>query len=526
MDNVVEIRPIKKRVFHDDHVVGFWDFGGSEDIKLNGCEYVTEDDSSAIKLDLSKGDYFEIPNKDGLNQKEAVTIEMRFKMKDLKSPSGSYIVFLIKGVNYGQGNENYCLLLWPSTKQIQPTAYLDNFNQIYARYRIDIQAEKWHHITTVFDPKNSKIEQFLDGKKVSHMDHYVHSGGAGLAQNDSALAICKNRGSNNNTIWFDYIRISNKVRTEEEIKEFAESGWMDSLLKPSQDREFNSVVVTKSGERYQCKLSEALEVGTEIGDMKLDPKSISSILFFEYRKEQIEALHKKAKDLITKLGAEDPTVREKSQADLKNLGWVIIPVLEEYKDSQDEELKSRVKKLLEGYVGKKFEIGKDEIRGKGIELRGWVKLVEVRAKTRYGEVTVKAEDIKGIVFGVDYVGNIIFLLKDRSKLSGKLLQDEIEISSEFGKVKVPVKEIVKIEIGKDVDLIVTRKSTLKGTIEQDEFELETDLGKMKIKKQVILNISTAELTKSPSSDVSSDNPYVPNMIPKSMKHKSSLIWEE
>ncbi len=113
---------------------------------------------------------------------------------------------------------------------------------------------------------------------------------------------------------------------------------------------------------------------------------------------------------------------------------------------------------------------------------------EIKAKTRYGEIKIEFQDITSLVFGKE-IGNITLELQDNSKYSGALLQDEIILKIQESIIKIPVREISRVEIGKEEDSVTTLKSTLKGKIEQPEFEIDTTLGRIKIKKEFIRVIS-------------------------------------
>lgn len=512
MDQIAEMVLPTKKIMFDDNVVGFWDLTCEGDYKLTGGEFVTEDDKPALKLDLSKGNYIELPHKEELNPKEVVTIEMKFKVKDFGSHT-NYLDLLVKGESYGTGSDSYHVIFWPYNRQIQVGSYTDNGNIASNYGRIPIET-KWHTMTIILDSKNSRMDAYIDAKKAPLSMNHGGFNGANMKTNDSSIFICKNNRGLKNTIFFEFIRISNKARTEEEMKEYAEQ-WSPSFPKKSSDNEYDSVIMTKDGEKLQCKLdSNTIDVETSFGDMKLETSKIEAIKFFEYRKEQITQLHEKAKKLVEKLGDGEPETREKAQEELKKLGWVIIPVLEENKGNEDEEIASRVKKLLES-MNKKFEVKKDFITTGGMEIRGWIKGDVIKAKTRYGNININYGDIASMVFGKD-LGSIVIELKDKSKLVGYLVQEEIEFKTDFAQIKIPIKDIVKIEITKDGDTVQTIKSTFKGTVTLSEFELDTKVGKIKISKEHIGFIFTNHYKKTSSSTSSSSTSDVVNEL-KSIK---------
>lgn len=501
LDDIAEIVPGKKKIFHDDNVVGYWEMDGSDEIKIHGGEIVTEDDASAIKLDLSKGDHIEIPHKAELNPEEAVTVEMRFKFKSLET-SGNYINLVYKGERYHCGGQTgYFFLFWPGEKRLAPGSNTQAGQEVYINNTLDIQPEKWHHLVTAFDSKESKMKTWFDGKLLGNTTSVLDFGGSKLRTNELPIYICKENNGNKNIIWFDYVRISNKVRTDEEIKELAESGSLSGGIKPSSDKEYNALIATKDGERFSCKLdSGAISLESALGEVKVDAKAISKISFFQYRKLEIEKLHKTAKDLIPKLGSDDPVTRDTTQEELQKMGWIIAPVLEENKEHKDEEVKSRVLKLLEYFAGKKYEIKKDLIEGSGLSIKGWLKEDSIKATTKYGELHFKASDLKIAVLNnkaSELKNSVTFQLNDGSIISGKLSNEKITLVTDFGKMEVDIKEILTMRFDKDEDVITTKKSVLKGKISQDEFELDGQIGKIKIKKSSIAGISSTSFKPAP-----------------------------
>ncbi len=360
MEDVAEMAPATKSILLDDNVTGFWDFDSEEGFKFHGGTCADVDGKSVAKLNLAAGNHIEIPHRDEHNGKDQLTVEVKFKYSE-DGIVANWINLIRKGQTHYQAN--FELWLNPSAKQFQNGCWNKSGNFTYGNFPAGkLEPNKWHYFVYVVDCKQKKMMTWLDGEEIS-------SGGYTPVENelkasDAPIYICKETFGNSNTVWIDFVRVSNKARTKDEIKELADAGSIGGAVKPSVDKEFKAVIATKAGEKFTCKLEkESIELESSLGDVKVDSNRIGRINFFEYRKDQIKKLHKKAKELIVKLGEEDPEVREKAQDELTKLGWVIIPVLEENKEHKDEEVKTRVKRILQNYEGRKYEIKKDIVEG-------------------------------------------------------------------------------------------------------------------------------------------------------------------
>lgn len=258
------------RGFCDKNIVGFWDFNGEEDVKLQGGKYVFENGRTAVELDLSKDEYIEIPHKDEQSHKEVITIEIRFKFKDISTHATRQIELLMKGKAYGT-DENYRVMIFPQIKQFQLGSSTEKKKYPYACHTIDeFSTAKWHYLAVSFDAKNKKIDVYFDGIKLPN-DYSIRFDGSPMNTTKSPIYICKRKFDNNNTIWIDNIRISNKTRTEDEIKESAKKPAFD--VKPP-------LILTKTGECFACKLlADEIIVSTEYGKMKIPTKDINNITF-------------------------------------------------------------------------------------------------------------------------------------------------------------------------------------------------------------------------------------------------------
>lgn len=489
--DIDKIVPAKGKItVNDENVVGFWDFAGDEDVTLNGSEYVEEDGVSAVKVNLAKLKSVDIPHKDELSLKDSFTIEMRFKYDG----SGSGFFYFINKQDTSS-YANFSVQFSPNEKTMYAWSHTTSgsYGQLQMN-SVSFNEKTWHHLAITTDREKNKICVYGDGKKFEG----TYSGKLDdIRTNKSPIKLFSHGSGGDTTFWLDFLRISNIAKTEEEIKESAEFGGFTTVSKKLVDQGYNASIVAKTGERYACKIeNEKITVETGIGTVQVDAKTINKIGFFEYRESQINEIHKKAKDLIQNLGDSDAEKRDTAQDDLKKLGWIIIPILEENKDHQDEEVKTRVKKLLENFSNKKYEISKDRIEGHGLLLKGWIKDESIKAKTKYGDINIQSKDIKYLAISnqpakTDFV--LTALLKDGSMLAGSFLAETLNVSTEYGDLKIPLKSLTSITIGKEEDTIITSSSTIIGKIIDQEFELESQIGNIKLKKSDIEKIVKGQI---------------------------------
>ncbi|MBN1441968.1 MAG: hypothetical protein JXA90_04620 [Planctomycetes bacterium] len=114
--------------------------------------------------------------------------------------------------------------------------------------------------------------------------------------------------------------------------------------------------------------------------------------------------------LIEQLGSEEFDVRESSMEEIRKIGSVAVPALKQYRDSEDEEIKSRVEKLIEELEEEEEEPEEEDVpytplKGEEDEVvtlqftaMGRIQETEFQVTTRYGDLTFSREDIIGIVF--------------------------------------------------------------------------------------------------------------------------------
>lgn len=381
-----------------DGAVGFWDFSGSEELKVNGGAFVKNDGVDAIKLDLSKGDFIEIPHNNKFSQGESVTVEMRVKLDEMKGTS-YFRLFTKPGEDTGEdpNGGNYNILLWPASGHFSIGARNEKSDYVWLFTKVNIEEKKWHHLVFTWDVKNDDIRVSLDGKTAAS---FKTSGGNNsfkdtkLKTNKSPIYVCKQTYEQTNTIYFDYIRIIDKVLSESEIKELYENGFLATI---SKDSEFNTVVTTTNGERYVGKLiQDELPVETNSEDKKIDVKKISKISFCRFRKDDLKDLYNKAQELITQLGHDDAPKRESAQEELEKIGWLIRPVLEQNKDHKDMEIKTRIGNLLDSIKVPSNEVVIDTITLDDKILECWLK-ESIKLKTRFGDIEFKLGNLKTLV---------------------------------------------------------------------------------------------------------------------------------
>jgi hypothetical protein len=498
-DHIQELVPGGKYIWSDQHVVGWWDMTPDDTLKVNGAEFVNFEGSTASKFDLTKGDTIEIAHRENLAVKSAITVEVRFRLGDISLTSqGGFINLVSKSKGHMSNQETtFRISVHPKSRKFNISTSAEEGGVVHTSPSAAVERDVWHYFAAVIDASAKKIEAYLDGKKLDT----ALSGtfGSDKIRNTEIPIILSHHNYydvQKGTIWIDFVRVSNRARSGEEIMDLAQTGSIGGIVKPSTDKEYRTVIATKDGEMFICKLGkEVLEFESLFGKVMVDTGKVSKITLFEYRKEQIEKIHERARQLIEKLADYNPKVRIKAHEELLSMDWVVLPILNENKGHRDEEVKTRVKRLLEVLANRKYDVKKDLVSaaGKSVDLRGWVQGDFIKASTRYGDIVIGMERVTQMVFNPSIVQeqwNFTVTFSDGSKMGGRLGQDEIEFASESGNTKIALKQIVSIIMGRDEDIVSTLKGKQKGRVVQDEFELETPFGRIRVKKKDISQFTT------------------------------------
>ena len=150
-----------------------------------------------------------------------------------------------------------------------------------------------------------------------------------------------------------------------------------------------------------------VHVETAYGKLTVPVSEITRVRFASVqKKELVKNVHK----LIEQLGHEEYDLREQAMEELRQLGVSALELLREAQESDDEEIKSRVEKLIGEFEEDEEEPDEDEIHTvpiKGDEdevvtlqftVKGRVLEKSFEVATLYGNLTFHREDIISIVF--------------------------------------------------------------------------------------------------------------------------------
>lgn len=151
-------------------------------------------------------DYVEIADHESLDLVEAVSVEMWLFLRAESSSGGTGVT---KGSTYKVGPRNNLKAELRVTRANGGAAVLSN---------VDLPIAKWVHIAGTYDVKSGVGKIYIDGE----LDNEKDIGGE-IASNDNVLWL--GRGANPYLDgMLDEVRISNIVRTQEEIQELMELG--------------------------------------------------------------------------------------------------------------------------------------------------------------------------------------------------------------------------------------------------------------------------------------------------------------
>jgi hypothetical protein len=170
----------------------------------------------------------------------------------------------------------------------------------------------------------------------------------------------------------------------------------------------------------------------------------------------------------------------------------------------------RMKKLLAIglvflFVGTAFAqtADKEEMKRRMMERRirqaeEMLKVLRTEYVKRYSKKEEKAADATSGELKLE-PGEVLFMLRDGSKLKGKLKVGEFKVKTAYGTLTVPVKDarritfVVSVRSGGgektlDKEMVATVEFTAKGTVELEKFELKTGRGTLTIQKADIKQI--------------------------------------
>ena len=150
-----------------------------------------------------------------------------------------------------------------------------------------------------------------------------------------------------------------------------------------------------------------IHVETAYGQLAIPVAEVEMVRFAEGKRQELGG---RIVDLITQLGHEEFDLREQAMEEIRKIGAAAVPALQKAKDSEDEEIKSRVEKLVEELEEEEDDVDEaevhtvplkgeeDEIVTRQFTARGRVLEESFTVDTKYGELVFHRKDIVSVVF--------------------------------------------------------------------------------------------------------------------------------
>ena len=152
--------------------------------------------------------------------------------------------------------------------------------------------------------------------------------------------------------------------------------------------------------------TKALPVSTEFGDLTVPIDAISN---FSPGLDSHPNVDEEITKLIDQLGNPDAKTRDKAQSQLLSYGAGLLPELQSYANDPDAERKVRVATIMEELYSAEqdaFDLSQgpavsltrlDQVVTEGFTIAGKIKQDTFNIESKFGELTVKLADIKGVV---------------------------------------------------------------------------------------------------------------------------------
>jgi hypothetical protein len=233
-------------------------------------------------------------------------------------------------------------------------------------------------------------------------------------------------------------------------------------------------MLTVSGDKITGKLEQVTIETTSLGRIEIKGSQIHSIWLAIFRPPEGKDAEKKVEALVKKLGDDDPEVRERSTTALKSLGPSMLPLIEKHKDSPDTEIRDRITLIiafLKDAKGRRI----DTVAGDGFVLNGFIRQLVLGSKQYdVADLTKIKIDRKS-----PKKNGPLFTLTDSSRISGELENSEIELVTEYGNLKIAIKDIKSILVSRNEATIITSSKRITGEI-REKLKVNTAIGNLSI----------------------------------------------
>lgn len=260
-----------------------------------------------------------------------------------------------------------------------------------------------------------------------------------------------------------------------------------------------ATVYTVDGQKLNGAISEtSFSIHTPYGTLDVPTDDITA-LYPGFATG--DASRKRMAGLIDRLTTAN---KDASVRDLIAMGRIAVPQLQAAAASSDKKLANEAKAVLKKIWPTEAKVPSD---GSGIlctktmDLRGNLTFLSVRVEGSFGKKTLLKASIRLIQFGAakaqpamdppDYPpakgGNtpeLELVMNDSSRLIGTADALNLDVTTDYGQLAVPLKDIISIRLG-DPDEIVTRTMTLFGKLSTTTLEVKSKVGNFKVDRDKV-----------------------------------------
>jgi len=471
----------------DDDTVALWSFdNGGVDVvsrnplKLVEGEIVSQEDGVPAFVRKTDGGYVQGTLPEGFAVGSgSFTIEVRVQ---IGSFSRGYATLVARNEEGSTHNRDFWFLV-----QRAGQLYFDSGNATTTHFVSQTPAlvdpKQWIYAALVYDRTAGEFRYYVNGKK-AHTDRRAatfHSTTGPLFLGPGASGkpyfSCPEK--------FQFLRLSKRARSEEEFAGIQVGleggGWAPMQAVPRgiefwDGSFFRSDLPDLAGKKFR----------TEFGTLEIGGGTKGKIELYPLRERDIEAIQSEVAVWIEALG--DPSVerREEAEEALKGVGTPAVTLLRAERDSSDPEVQTRVDSILNEFerTGVTRRPARDCLRMGRTIVYGWLDLSDLEVSLAYGTFRTDVRKIRFLFLSEPETSSSGATLRLRSGevLQGTLGATHLGFETEFGELKVPLKEIVSLQYdeGKKVWALKTEKATVTGKVSGEKILLETGAGALAV----------------------------------------------
>lgn len=502
---VHEVRAVSLRggpsVLLDEYTTALW--AADEDQPGGARDYVKQrpitfhdmkaergPDGIAAFVRTAENGYAEAAADEGLEVPEGdFTIEIRFKAG---TSARGYRAILSKNEPKTGRTSDYCMYV-QSTGAIRFQAVSRTRGTLSFSTRSgSVPPDAWTYVAVVSEPAKPLLTIYVNGKQVYRTAKSLQPTTSGDPFFLGTTPPYRNNFASVERI--QLVRLSRRARTAEEIGElnsmFASSADMASGRK-------GRGVVLRDGSFLRAEVAglTGATFRTDYGTLTLPDRLIGRISLFRIREEELAPLLKESRELIDGLGSAAVAERDDAMVRLLEIGEPAVDLLKEKADDSDEEIRTRVRTLLEKLekTGVSARPPRDVLRMGQTVVYGWLDASSVEVKTPYGTLRTDLRRLREINLGER-------MASDRPVLrlrSGEQVQAEppkdarLNLDTGFGTLSIPLKDVRGLNYNEKEGhwTVRTERLTASGVLGNQQVLLRTVAGELAIPVSKIREIT-------------------------------------